>query len=229
MNTRSCAAILVVAALTGVWPAALNAVTIEFFENQASLRGDERVGVTPSVSVDVPSCVQVGVLSLPCVADKSAGAESGASVLLFVTPGIFTPPGGIARAWLLESSGVGALISDEVQLRVFPGPAEDRLLVSFRSADPEDSLGPRPDGFIYARFVESGDPQDVSSVFFTTDSQGNQVPYPGPNLFSALPGNLKIMVKSDSPSDRGDIVPEPSSLFLLAFGLLVLAATGRGD
>src|SRR3954465_2788757 len=101
-----------------------------------------------------------------------------------------------------EEGGTGS-ISDEVRLSVIPGTPNDALILTFESDRP---------GFA---FVEGLDAIAVREL-----AEGNVLLGPGVNHFFdtrtfqavQLPSGITVTVQSD-------VVPEPSSLLLLATGL----------
>jgi hypothetical protein len=109
-----------------------------------------------------------------------------------------------------EEGGTGS-ISDEVRLSVIPGTPNDALILTFESDRP---------GF---SFVEG-----LDAIAVKEDANGNVLLGPGVNHFFdtttlqpvAMPGDITITVKSD-------VVPEPTSLVLLATGVVgLLVAVG---
>lgn len=102
-----------------------------------------------------------------------------------------------------ENEGGTGTISDEVRLSVIPGTPNDALILTFESDRP---------GFA---FVDG-----LDAIAVKESADGNVLLGPGVNHFFdtrtlqavQLPSNITITVQSD-------VVPEPSSLLLLATGL----------
>jgi hypothetical protein len=107
-----------------------------------------------------------------------------------------------------EDEGGTGTISDEVRLSVIPGTPNDALILTFESDRP---------GFA---FVDG-----LGAIAVAESANGNVLLGPGVNHFFdtttfqpvQMPSGITISVLSD-------VVPEPSSLFLLAAGLAGFAA-----
>ena len=185
----------------GVVEPRASAVTISFIEapNEGS--------TTTTVNLaGCPGCVLIADIG---------GVEEGTAA--------FSAPGGFfaglpmdvtfAQAILVEPAGMpgepAGAVSDTVQLQIINTPDIILVVANFFS-DREDITTFPPTGF--PTVVETGGVQNISANFATESAPGVFTPL-------TLPANLVIQAQSDV------VIPESSTVLLLALGLLGLSAS----
>ncbi|MCW3476140.1 PEP-CTERM sorting domain-containing protein [Limobrevibacterium gyesilva] len=244
-------------AFAGLAMAALScpagAVTILFNEAANSVNGQEVLPVITTTVTGLGTCASG--TAPPCVlrvlnADESTAANTAVATLrvptgTFKDPDATRPPGlpalmpedqHVARAYLLESLGVFADISDVATLQFFPGGqlgtgtgVFDDVEVRFvsDSDSPGSNLGRIPAGFVF-RTAEDGSAIGLNGSFFTgpVDNAAQQRAYcqsPPCGALPDLPTGYTVTARSDAPES----MPEPATLFLLGAGFAGLGIARR--